>query len=404
MKKSLNQLSVFLLTMALCFVFSTKSFAESAESIDEAFKGGKISGEIGSYFEFTNMDAENSNFGWSTAYLTLKYETMSWNQLTFGSRFFAHGELYNDNDDSITDPYTVDIETKITLPELYLNYAFLDSSNATFGRFEHGKISHIDDAQSEGAYVSFKEIEGTELIAGIMRRFAEIDYDDGEDFGRTNDSQELGNNAAFGTKAADVLFFLEAKTQINDNIKVNPYMMYHDGYAQVYGIDTDVKFVLEKYDMTIGSEFDYYTVNADVAGSSNSQDFSIAPYVKKGPFDITLGYAKFDDDNALNKPSWLRDYLTPVLDQVRSYGQAGAGVIFGKIKYSNDKFWTHFAFGEYNYNQTAAAGDRTKEIEIQFGYKIAKNLDFNVRLFDVQLDNVDNKDYQKVESIIKFKF
>ena len=42
--------------------------------------------------------------------------------------------------------------------------------------------------------------------------------------------------------------------------------------------------------------------------------------------------------------------------------------------------------------------------ELQFGYKFVKNVDLNVRLFDVQFDNVDDRDYQKIESLLRFKF
>ncbi|MCK5082154.1 MAG: hypothetical protein KAR07_09955 [Spirochaetes bacterium] len=79
-------------------------------------------------------------------------------------------------------------------------------------------------------------------------------------------------------------------------------------------------------------------------------------------------------------------------------------VIFGKLKLTFGDFWTHFAFADSNYATTAGRGDASQEYELQFGYKFPKNVDLNVRLFDVQYDNVDDRDYQKIESRLRFKF
>lgn len=198
--------------------------ADEGNTIEEAFKGGKFSGTIGHYYEFIVREADDSNAGWSTAYVTLKYETLDWNRIKFGARFFAHGELYSDHSDGVTDPYGTDIETKVTLPEVYLNYGFFDESNVTVGRWNHKKVSHIDDAQSEGGFIQFKEIENLELIAGVMRRFAEIDYDDGEDFGRTNSAQKVDSESTYGAGSGPVVVFLEAKYQPMDILKINPFL------------------------------------------------------------------------------------------------------------------------------------------------------------------------------------
>ena len=47
--------------------------------------------------------------------------------------------------------------------------------------------------------MSIKEIADLELTVGMMNRFAEIDYDDGEDFGRTNKSQDLDSEGSYGS-------------------------------------------------------------------------------------------------------------------------------------------------------------------------------------------------------------
>ena len=395
-----------LLLLIAAFVLPAKvyvCFADEAETIEEAFKNGKVKGTIGSYFEYTDKEVANSNYGWATGYLTLKYETQKWNRLGMGTRFFAHGQLYSDHDNGTSNPFESDVETKCTLPELYLNYGFAENSGVTIGRWNHKKISHIDDAQSEGAYMAIKEIPGLEFTAGVMTRFAEIDYDDGEDFGRTNDHQDLDLEDTFGSDSKPYLVFLETKGNVGDILTLNPYIMYQDGYAGVYGCDTKIESKLEDYELTYGGKINYYHVAADISGSSDSNNFAIFPYVNKEPIEVTVGYAKFDDGNSLNKPAWLRDYFS-LLDQQKEYGRAGSEKYFAKVKLTIDKLWTHFAYGDNNYNFTSSKGDRSQEYELQFGYKLTKNIDVNLRLFDIQYDNVNNKDYQKLEARTRFKF
>ena len=379
------------------------SFGQEAETIENAIKKGKISGAIGSYYEFVIKDAENSDDGWSTAYFTLKYETLSWKGVKFGARGFVHGELYSYDEDGMTDPFDVDVESQFTLPELYFNYAFTENSNVTAGRWNHQKVTHLDDAQSEGAYVQIKEIEDFELTAGVVRRFAEIDYDDGEDFGRNNGSQDLDSESTYGPGSSAYLYFFEGKYDGINMLTLNPYFMYHDDYASVYGIDTKIEAEMEDFKLTYGGKASYYHVDADISGSGNANNYMIAPFVEKDPVYLCVGYAKFDDGDALNKPVWLRDYLLPV-DQLVTYGTSDSDIIFGKLKLTFGDFWTHFAFADSKYATTAGRGDGSKEYELQFGYEFVKNLDLNVRLFDVRFDNIDDRDYQKIESRLRFQF
>lgn len=391
-----------LLFFACLFMSGSSVFADGAEEFKTALVDGNFSGEIGSYVEYTDKEASDSNSGWATAYLTFKYETLEWNNVQFGVRFFGHGQIYNETQNS-SDPFGSDVETEFTLPEIYFNYGFGEASNFRVGHWEHGEISHIDDSHSEGLYVQYKEIKNFEFVAGLMKRFAEIDYDDGEDFGRANDAQDLDDETTYGSDSKPTLYFVEGKTAIGEHIKFNPFIMYQDGYASVYGIDTDLIYKIEDINATIGADVNYYYVQADIDGSTNSQNWEVAPYIKKGPITAIAGYAQFDDGDSLNKPAWFADYFVPI-DQQSSYGQAGASVYYAKVKYSKDKFWAHIAAAEYDHDLSASKGDRTLEKELQFGYKFTKSFDVNLRLFDVRFYKVDDKDYKKVEARIRFKF
>jgi len=395
---------VLLLGVFVIFSFFPNAcFAEDSLTIEDVFKKGTFSGTIGNYFEFIAKEADDSNAGWSTAYLTLKYETLSWNNLKFGARFFAHGELYSEHDDGTTDPYEQDIETKFTLPEVYLNYSFLNHSSVTAGRWDHRKVSHIDDAQSEGGYLSFKEVKNLELIAGVMRRFAEIDYDDGEDFGRTNDAQDLDSENTYGSGSGPLLVFLEARYQPVELLKFNPYFMYHNDYASVFGIDTGISAEWKQHGVKYGGDIIYEHIDADITGSSDADIIVIQPFVQKGPVELKFSYSKFDDGDALNHPGWLADSFN-IVDQDTAKNNAGAEIFEGRIKYAWDKAWVSYTYATATYQTSSSEGEGYSDNEFQIGYNLTKNLDVNIRFFIVAFDDIDDRDYNKVETRMRFKF
>ncbi|HQP10622.1 MAG TPA: hypothetical protein PKV41_04490, partial [Candidatus Omnitrophota bacterium] len=284
-----NRARAVFLFLVFSLVTSHGLWAQEAETIEDALKNGKISGAIGSYYEFVNRDADDSDYGWSTAYLTLKYETLSWKQIKMGVRFFAHGQLYSDHEDGETDPFDADVESSYTLPELYLDYLFFEKSQVAVGRWDHQKITHIDDNQSEGGYIQFREIENLDVIAGIMRRFAEIDYDDGEDFGRNNDAQDLDSESTYGPGSSRYLYFLEGKYRLIDMITANPYLMYQGDYASVYGIDTKIEAKIEDIGLTYGSDVNYYHVDADLTGQGDSNNYMVSPFIDIKPVALSVG-------------------------------------------------------------------------------------------------------------------
>ena len=402
MKKLLSQTKKLILLMSVFLVFSINAgLAEEADTLEEAFKGGSLSGEIGSYFEFTFAEASDSDYGWANAYLTLKYETLSWNNLEFGARFFAHGELFSDHDDGTTDPFDTDIETKFTLPELYLNYSFFDSSNVTIGRWKN--VGHTEDKQSEGGYVRFKEIENVEIVAGIVKRLADVDHDDSEDFGRTNDSQVLDSEDPFGAGSGPILMFLEGTYQPIDIVTFNPYFMYHDDYASVFGIDTEINAEWEDYEVKYGGAIKYVNVNAEISGSTDANIFCLQPYIEKGPVKLEFSYSKFDDGDALNQPAWMADPFS-IVDQDETKGNPGAEVFESKIKYSWDKTWVSYSYATATYDTHATEGEGYHDHEFQIGYDITESFDINVQYCIVSFDDIDNQDYNKIETLMRFKF
>ncbi len=399
MGKYLKILGVCSLLVFVCLV--GRSFSEEADTLYDAVKGGKVSGTLGSYYEFIDKDAIDSNSSWQNIYATVKYETLTFKRAKIGARFFVHQEYNSTHDDGVTIPYEGDVEDDLTLPELYLNVGLLENSSVTVGRWAN--VGHIADGQSEGAYLTFKEIEKLEVIAGVMSRFADIDYDDGEDFGRANDSQNVDDESTYGSGSAPVMLFLETKYQPIELLELNPFFMYHDDYASVTGIDANIAAELEDLGLKYGGTIKYVHVDADIAGSTDADIFAVQPFAEKGPVKLELSYSTFDNGTALLAPGWLDDPYC-LSDQDKGNSVAGSDFYEALLTYSIiDDLWVSYAFGTASWDLNSD-GDGYEGNEFQVGYQITKNLDVNVRYFIVKFENVDNKDYNKVEARVRFKF
>ncbi|MBN2163233.1 MAG: hypothetical protein JXR25_09455 [Pontiellaceae bacterium] len=256
-----------------------------------------------------------------------------------------------------------------------------------------------------------KEWGNAAVTVGGFRRFAEMDYDDMEDFGRINDAQDLGDDKYYGSDAFPWAFFAEANTSLGA-AALNPFIYIHDGYAHVYGLDTDSKMKLAS-EATLGLKADGYAVHAcSGTGRDDAWAWTAAPYFKTGPFTLSAGYIGMSGEDGgtqtLTKPLWMRDYM-PCTDQVLPFNNQaamqGLDSVYGKIKYSNGAFWTHFLVADHSYN-ASSIGTQSTEIEYQAGYDFGHGFNLNLRLFDCEFDGngAGAIDYQKIEVLARYTF
>ncbi len=388
-----------------------------------ALKAGKIKGTLGSFMEGAKFDEEQGSRGdsysWGTGYLQLAYTTSQYKGFTMGMEFLGHFELWS-SDETRVSYFNVDIEdgSEFSMPQFWLKYNFTEKSEVVVGRWEHLKFTHIDDVQAEGAYFRTHDlVKNVDFTFGVVTAFAELDYDDAEDWDK--ESQNLDEDKYYGEDASDMLLFSELKWKAAQFLTVNPFFYYQQDYAGAYGLDLD-GHVKIKDDLTLGTRTASVWIDAQdrtYHGKTTPQGdaftWSITPYTEIGTevgvFTLEAGYASFDGaDHALNKPAWLRDYIIDVLDQDRVYAMDDCDVVFGRLKWKRGDFWSHYAVGYYHDIDLGAENDgRVTENEIQFGYDITKNIDVNLRLFDVDYNyesKGNSQDYQKFEFRCRLKF
>lgn len=408
----------FMITLAALSLTGTSMAADAQPELEstkskgtlhDAFtKDFKVKGTIGIYAEETMADASDKDFGWATNYIKLKYETGKWNNLKLGIEFLAHNQLWNHHDDNASDGFDKDIEDKSGVAQMYLDWSITDKTNFRIGRWEHKNISHIDDLQSEGFYIQSKEIENLTLVAGMMRKFAEIDYDDFE--GWDKDSQDLSDEGTYGD-SKDYLAFIEATYKAGDLLKINPYYMVQPDYAAVIGGDLNLTAKVGD-DLKLGADFKAYNVSPEGDQEDIYDDatvWGIEPFVKVAGFTLAVGYTEADEGSngkdAMNKPAWMRDYMTG-FDQDKVYGSVkeNARGQYAKLKYKQGKFGAHVYYGEFEYGEDRDA--QIDELELQVNYKFTDNFDGNIRYFIVDYNDAagDTKDYDKIEARFRYKF
>ncbi|MDT8389266.1 MAG: hypothetical protein RRC34_02010 [Lentisphaeria bacterium] len=386
--------------------------AEEAQSLNDEFvgalKGGKVKGTIGTYMEgkkyddeqFSKGKSQGDEFSWGTGYVSLGYTTGQFKGFSIGLEFLGHFELWSSDDDK-KGYFHKDIEdgSEFSMPQAYLQYNFTDKTEVVVGRWNHQKFTHFDDAQAEGAFFRTRDlVPNVDFTVGVATAFAELDYDDAEDW-----DYEVQNfdNEKYGEDSWDFVLFSELVWDVVDGVSVNPYVYYQDEYAAVYGVDLDAGIAVTEA-VTVGARTASYFVD-DLRGddlTANPEDafcWSVTPYVevtagKAGKVTLEAGYAAFDGSD-MNKPAWLRDYIIGVLDQDNEYAADESDVVFGRITWALGPFWAHYAVGYYH---DIDDEDRVTENEVQLGYKITKNVDVNLRLFDVDYDT-GASDYQKFE-------
>ena len=386
---------------AACMAVAATGAAQASDSFHDALTGGKLKGSFGIYFEnFVDQDQSKNADGYANSFLTLKYETAKWNNFQFGVTAHNTRELYDENNDFNSDHESASgtDRTLTALAEAYVKYHFNEDTHAVLGRFNHKKVTLIDDAQSEGGYIQFNGIDNLKLNAGFMTQFAELDYDDFEDFGRQNGSQDLKTNSA----TDDYMIFVDGTYKINDNASIRPYFYSQGDYASVFGANANVKGKIG--DTGVGARIAAYTVDADevnVGADMDSDVFGIFPYVKVAGVKIGVGYAEFG--KGLARPFWFKDHLTK-FDQDFDYPTtATADVEATQATVEFKVAGVKVRYGIQDWEADDNSVD-SREQELLLGYKFTKKFDLSLRFFDVEDKTSTTGDYQKVESRLRYKF
>lgn len=368
MKKHLS------LVASAAIICTTSVYADSS-SINEAFKKGKVSGDISIHSQSWDNGTGEKDSGFITPSIGLNYETDSINGFSATIGFRANQE--------VSEKEAGDYEGEM-VQEASATQAFIQYTNETvdikLGRQEVD-LEWMGDYH-DGATVALKAIPDTTLVFGWSNRKAEIGADKHEKFTRFEDKDGKNTSA----------FVVDAKYEGVKGLVLNPYYYTVQDLTSFYGLradyDTDMFGITGQY--TTSSE------NATATKDGNIYNLELRTAILG--LELAAGYISVDKDgigniNALgdnaNPTEELEDYVyasdTDTIYAVAAYEISRVGLLALYAVADND-----------------TTNKKDKELTVGASYAFTESLSAEVLYTDLSLES--DKDKDKLVANLVFEF
>jgi hypothetical protein len=379
-----NLLSRNKISLIACgFIFSS-SVAFSADTIDSAFKEGKVSGSVALYGEkHDNKDGvKDSGFGNGQA--TVAFETASFYGFNAKAEFkgnlgLGQIEKYDRSGDDDSA-----FANNSLMTEAYLKYA-MEGFSITAGR-QAIDLEWLAD-YNEAVVAAITAIPDTTVVLGYSQRKAESGIDLSEDFHDIN-----GNKG---------VYVLDVKYAGLESVEFNPYVYSAPDAVDFYGLKTTITT-------------DYFGVIAHYAESSVDKNFGTANGYEDGSIghlelnttiaDISaaVGYIKTDKDGGAAIMTTAGDNISPFDTGNRTY-DPDARTVYGSLGYTIADVELGALYGVTTYGTDDL---KEKELNLTASYPITESLTAAILYGDVNEDSadVDFKDDKYVLASVEYTF
>lgn len=362
MKKNL---SIF----ACLAIMSTSAFA--ASSVDEAFKNGKVSGDISLHYQDTD-NKSSDDFGFSAGSIGIVYKTGSLNgfSLEAGARANHKISEVEDND------YISEFENDAILNLANLQYEN-DIVSIVLGRQEID-LEWLGDF-NEAVVISSSAIENLTITAGYVDRQASAGNDGSTDFAEPTE---------------DGAYVLDAKYELSSFV-LNPYFYSAPDAVDFYGIKVDF-------------EQDMFGFTAHYAASSvdSSQDvddgsiLNLEGRLNIADFELAAGYITTDKNGGTGLMDTYGDNIDPTEEIGDAVYAEDSDTFYASIGYTIGDLGLGTSYAQSKYSS-----DNSKDTEWTVGaeYAITESLSADLLFVDVSADNSDD-DLDKIVANITYSF
>ncbi|MCT7494090.1 Opr family porin [Aliarcobacter cryaerophilus] len=361
-----------------------KDNIENANSIDEAFKNGKIEGSIALFGLTQDNKGQSKDFAFGNGNLTLGYNTVSFYGFSLGTQVKGNiklGEKHKD-DRKNEGPF----ENNALITQAYLQYSLNEMLLIKAGRYE-GQLEWLTDYQ-QGAIAEITAIPDTTVSLAFSNRKAESGIDTSEDFHKPHDKG---------------IYVVDIKNESFEGLEINPYYYQIPDVVKFYGLKTSYNLehfgaiaqyakssLTNEYKTNNSSENDGYVAHFELNG--NFEDLTSAVGLiktsKKGGADIITSYG---------------DSISPFEDGEKVY-TLDARTIYGSLGYSIYDFEFGALYGITRYD-ASSSGLKEKELNLSVGYNFTKNLNTNIMYVNVDADEANSEtDYNKYLASVEYKF
>ncbi len=353
-----------------------------ANSFDEAFKAGTVSGDITLYGERQNNSGGNKDSGFTMGSIGLSYETGELNGFKAAVGFRGN----HDFSEVEKDDYSDGSEKEAIVHTANISYAN-EYLGLTLGRQEVD-LEWLGDFH-EAAVLGIKAIPDTTVILGYTKRKAVADADapleDFADFGTTDENKEI-----------DYAAVIDAKYEGIKGLTVNPYYYDADNLADWYGLKLD-------YDTDLfGITLHGAKSSEDVNNVDDGDITHLEGRLNIAGFGFNLGYVTTDKNGGAGSMSTLGDNINPFDtlrggDGERVY-DADTDTTYLNVNYKIADVELGAMYGEMKYGS-----DKDKEFDFTVDYSITDNLSVGALYVNLDAENSDD-DYDKVTLTIEYSF
>lgn len=373
MKKILKNKSISLIA---CGVILSSSTVFGADTIDAAFKEGKVSGSLGVYGQKIDYE-KNGREGYANGNATIGFETASFYGLSAKAEFKGNldlGEVHNNDRDNA--PF----ENDALMTEAYLKYA-VDGFSLSAGR-QAIDLEWLAD-YNESVVAAITAIPDTTVVLGYTYRKAESGIDLSEDFYKLNENKGA--------------YVLDVKYTGLEGVEFNPYAYSAPEVADWYGLKTT--FTADMF----GAIAHYAASNEDSNKRGATNNGSIGHLELNttiSDFTAALGYIKTDKDVGVGSMEVAGDNISPFEEGNNTYA-ADAKTIYGSLGYTIAGVELDALYGETKY----ATDYKEKELNLSVGYSFTESLAASILYANINADeNNAEVDYEKVLASVEYTF
>ncbi|MDD2895361.1 MAG: Opr family porin [Aliarcobacter sp.] len=370
-----NLLTGKTISLVACGLLLSSSVAFGADTIDSAFKEGKVSGSLALYGQKHDKKNGNLDSGFGNGNATVAYETASFYGLSAKAEFKGNlglGEIEK-NDRLTGAPF----ENNSLMTEAYIKYA-MDGFSLTAGR-QAIDLEWLGD-YNEAVVAAITAIPDTTIVLGYTDRKAESGIDLSQDF------------YVVTQKGA---YVLDVKYAGFEGVEFNPYAYSAPDAVDFYGLKTTVT---TDY---FGAIAHYAESNVEkVFGTANGyQDGSIAHFELNttiSEVSAAAGYITTDKNGGVGAMSAYGDNISPFDTGLNTYS-ADAKTVYGSLGYTIADIELGALYGETKFGTNY----KEKELNLTAGYSITESLATSVLYGHVNADeaNGDSDDKYVLASV-----
>lgn len=382
---------------------ATLSFYTSAnaQSLNEALKNGKVSGEVAATYENRNFDRKINgdniyyqDTAYSVASFALKYETGVWNDLSLTSKFRAYGTIYEEDKnsqtyygigDSTERFYEKDGSTRsVDIEELFLAYKQENISVKT------GRQAIFSDWMN-------KTHDAVKIDANFKNTSIEAIWSlrDGRIYSRDYRPMEKMNGN-------DGVYKLGLTQKFNENVSATAYGLVMPDMKDIYGARTNLTFGDTKV------RLHYAISQEDAVSRDDSSIIDVMVSSSIAGFSPYIGYVKVDKDAAF--PGYSNsdsddsgEILVPFEEGDYLYSKDAQTIYVGIAKSFGD-LSTSLLYGTTQY-YAGSEMQRNHETSLWLGYPVIKDLKANLGYTIVDEDkNSAASDYDQVNFTLAYSF